>query len=88
MDTQGLHHCSSQGIPSLSPSIFTLGQFFRKNLASLHELIWEQCLRPSQRYSLVAVLVVLEAVRDLVSVVLSSRSVRSLRAWAEGQGAC
>lgn len=43
-----LHHCDSQGIPSLSPSIFVSGQFFRKNVASAQEVIWEQYVRPSQ----------------------------------------
>lgn len=41
------HHCVSQGTPSLSPSIFIPGQFCKKFLASLHEVIWEQYLRPS-----------------------------------------
>lgn len=37
-----LHHCFSQGIPFLSPSIFTPGQLARKYLASAQELICEQ----------------------------------------------
>jgi len=37
-----LHHCFSQGMPSLFPSIFTAGQFLRKNVASSQEVIWEQ----------------------------------------------
>jgi hypothetical protein len=44
-----VHHCCSHGVPSRSPSIFTPGQLAKKNLASLHERIWEQCVRPSQR---------------------------------------
>lgn len=47
---QGLHHGSSRETPSLSPSIFTSGQWPRKNLTSAHELICEQCLRPSPRW--------------------------------------
>jgi hypothetical protein len=42
-----LHHCCSHGIPSWFPSIFTPGQFFRKNVASAHEVICEQYVRPS-----------------------------------------
>jgi hypothetical protein len=42
-----LHHCFSQGMPSLFPSIFVPGQFFRKKVASVHELICEQWVRPS-----------------------------------------
>lgn len=42
-----LHHCLSQGIPSLSPSIFTPGQFRRKNVASAQDVIWVQWVRPS-----------------------------------------
>jgi hypothetical protein len=34
-----LHHCCSQGTPSLLPSIFTPGQFFRKKVASAQEVI-------------------------------------------------
>ena len=45
-----LHHCDSQGIPSLFPSIFVPGQFFRKNVASAQEVICEQCVRPSHLY--------------------------------------
>ena len=45
----GLHHCRSQGTPSWLPSICTPGQFFRNQVASAHELICEQYLRPSQR---------------------------------------
>src|SRR6188508_2569775 len=36
------HHCLSQGTPSPPPSIFTPGQFSRKNSASSQEVIWEQ----------------------------------------------
>jgi hypothetical protein len=36
-----LHHCCSQGIPSPSPSILTLGQFLRKKVASAQDLICE-----------------------------------------------
>jgi hypothetical protein len=43
-----LHHCCSQGSPSLLPSIFVSGQFSTKKRASAHEVIWEQCVRPSQ----------------------------------------
>ena len=43
------HHCFSQGTPSLLPSIFTPGQFFKKYVASAHEVICEQYVRPSQR---------------------------------------
>jgi len=43
-----LHHCCSHGTPSLFPSILLPGQFLRKQVASAHELIWEQCVRPSQ----------------------------------------
>ena len=42
-----LHHWLSHGMPSLSPSIFVPGQFFRKNVASAHEDICEQWMRPS-----------------------------------------
>lgn len=42
-----LHHCFSHGMPSLFPSIFTPGQLRRKNVASSHEVICEQCVRPS-----------------------------------------
>ena len=42
------HHCFSQGTPSPPPSIFTPGQFARKNSASSQEVICEQCTRPSQ----------------------------------------
>lgn len=34
------HHCSSHGTPSLSPSIFVPGQFFRKNLASAQDVTY------------------------------------------------
>jgi len=34
-----LHHRDSQGIPSLFPSIFVPGQFFKKNVASAQEVI-------------------------------------------------
>jgi len=44
-----VHHCCSQGTPSLFPSIFVPGQLLTKNLASLHEVICEQCVRPSHR---------------------------------------
>lgn len=44
-----LHHCRSQGIPLPSPSILTPGQCLRKKVASSHEDICEQCVRPSQR---------------------------------------
>ena len=37
-------------MPSLSPSIFVLGQLRKKNFASSHEVICEQCVRPSQVY--------------------------------------
>ena len=33
----------------MSPSIFVPGQVRRKNVASAHEVICEQCVRPSQR---------------------------------------
>jgi hypothetical protein len=42
-----LHHCFSQGMPSLFPSIFVPGQFFRKKVASAHDRICEQWVRPS-----------------------------------------
>ena len=42
-----VHHCCSQGTPSWLPSISIPGQFFRKAFASVHEVICEQCLRPS-----------------------------------------
>ena len=41
------HHCFSHGMPLPSPSILTPGHFRRKNLASAHEVIWEQWMRPS-----------------------------------------
>lgn len=44
-----VHHCCSQGTPSLLPSICVPGQFLRKNFASAHEVICEQCVLPSQR---------------------------------------
>jgi len=44
---QLLHHCCSQGTPSWSPSIWTFGQLFKKKVASEHEVICEQCARPS-----------------------------------------
>jgi hypothetical protein len=47
--TDQRHQWSSQGRPSWSPSIFTPGQLARKNLASLHDVIWLQCVRPSHR---------------------------------------
>jgi hypothetical protein len=34
-------------MPSLFPSIFVPGQFFRKKVASAHEVICEQWVRPS-----------------------------------------
>jgi hypothetical protein len=34
-----VHHWDSQGMPSPSPSISVFGQFFRKYLASLQEVI-------------------------------------------------
>jgi hypothetical protein len=37
-----LHHCFSQGMPSLFPSIFVPGQFVRKYVASAQDVIWEQ----------------------------------------------
>lgn len=43
-----VHHCCSHGTPSLLPSISMPWQFFRKSLASLHDVICEQCFRPSQ----------------------------------------
>lgn len=46
------HHWDSQGIPSPSPSIFVLGQFLRKYVASTHDVICEQCILPSQRNEL------------------------------------
>jgi len=42
-----LHHCCSHGMPSLFPSIFTPGQFFKKKVASAHEVICEQYVLPS-----------------------------------------
>jgi hypothetical protein len=45
-----LHHCFSHGTPSLFPSIFTPGQFLRKNVASAQEVICEQRVRPSHLY--------------------------------------
>ena len=42
-----LHHCFSHGMPSLFPSIFTPGQFFKKNVASAQEVICEQYVLPS-----------------------------------------
>lgn len=46
---QCLHHCCSQGMPFFRPpSILTPGQFAKKYLASSHEVIWEQYIRPSQ----------------------------------------
>ena len=45
----GLHHWRSQGIPLRSPSILTPGQLARKYLASAQDVIWEQCVLPSQR---------------------------------------
>ncbi len=44
-----VHHCCSHGVPSRFPSIFTPGQLAKKNLASLHDRICEQYVRPSQR---------------------------------------
>src|SRR5215216_4166723 len=44
-----VHHCCSQGTPSLSPSIWVPGQFARKNFASSQDVIWEQRVRPSHR---------------------------------------
>jgi hypothetical protein len=35
-------------MPSLSPSILVFGQFLRKNVASVQDLIWEQWVLPSQ----------------------------------------
>ena len=45
-----LHHCFSQGMPSLLPSIFTPEQFLRKKYASSQDVIWEQYVRPSHLY--------------------------------------
>ena len=42
-----LHHCFSQGMPSLLPSIFVPGQFCRKYVASAQDVICEQYFRPS-----------------------------------------
>ncbi|CDH43604.1 hypothetical protein BN874_1260012 [Candidatus Contendobacter odensis Run_B_J11] len=42
-----LHHCFSQGMPSLFPSILTPGQFLKKKVASSQDVIWEQCVLPS-----------------------------------------
>ncbi len=42
-----LHHCFSQGMPSLFPSILTPGQFCKKKVASWQDVIWEQYVRPS-----------------------------------------
>jgi hypothetical protein len=42
-----VHHGSSQGVPSWSPSILTPGQCLRKYSASAHEVIWMQRVRPS-----------------------------------------
>jgi hypothetical protein len=42
-----LHHCCSHGTPSWFPSIFTPGQFRRKNVASSQDVICEQYVRPS-----------------------------------------
>jgi hypothetical protein len=47
MATRYLHHCCSHGTPSLFPSIFTPGQFFKKKVASAQEVIWEQYVLPS-----------------------------------------
>ena len=44
-----LHHCRSQGTPSLFPSILVFGQLRRKYLASAHDVICEQWVRPSHR---------------------------------------
>src|SRR5690606_15301938 len=44
-----LHHCRSQGSPSLFPSIFVFGQLRRKYSASAHDVICEQWVRPSHR---------------------------------------
>ena len=46
-DVDYLHHCFSQGMPSLFPSILTPGQFCKKKVASWQDVIWEQCVRPS-----------------------------------------
>lgn len=43
-----VHHCRSQGTPSLLPSMRTSGQFRRKNVASAQDVICEQWVRPSQ----------------------------------------
>jgi hypothetical protein len=46
-DFDHLHHCFSQGMPSLFPSILTPGQFCKKKVASWQDVIWEQYVRPS-----------------------------------------
>src|SRR5574343_1569180 len=47
-----LHHCRSQGMPSLLPSILVPGQCCRNQVASSQDVICEQCVRPSQVYVL------------------------------------
>ncbi len=47
MPAYRLHHCCSQGTPSLFPSIFAPGQLRRKNVASAQDVICEQRVRPS-----------------------------------------
>src|SRR5690606_33624327 len=42
-----LHPCVSHGTPSLSPSILVPGQCLMKYVASAHERMCEQCVRPS-----------------------------------------
>jgi hypothetical protein len=44
-----VHHCCSQGVPSLFPSIFVPGQLWMNHFASVQEVICEQWILPSQR---------------------------------------
>ena len=77
-DFDYLHHCFSQGIPSLFPSILTPGQFCKKKVASWQDVIWEQCVRPSH----------LNFCEGIVSAVGLRERVGSAEPWALAKATC
>jgi len=77
-DFDYLHHCFSQGMPSLFPSILTPGQYCKKKVASWQDVIWEQYVRPSH----------LNSCEGIVSAVGLRGREYSAKPWALAKARC
>jgi hypothetical protein len=73
------HHCRSHGTPSPSPSIFVPGQLRRNHVASAHEVICEQRMRPSHLYWTAGAIE--SAAGDGAVIVSGAASGRAVRCW-------